>query len=431
MDVKAESKIWNEALWKSIEGHDALNEKRSLAWNAFVSAGFPNKKNESWRYTSLNSLMAGKFQFPERARPDKRILDYLRGRIESFKGYARLVFLDGFFVPQISDITALTDEIDFSNARELAVHRAHALAIETKKMDAFAAMNVALMQDGVWLNVHARAKPTVPLLIYFLQTAEEKDLTVQLKHWISLAAGSELKIVEWHDQLSDAPLFLNQQMQIQLGSDSQLQHVRIQQGSRDAWMLSASDVTLEKKSRYERLDLELGALVSRNEIRATFLNGESFCGLKGIGLGAGAQHFDTQVTMAHAVPNASSSQTYRNLLAGKARGVFGGRVRVQKDAQKTDASQAHKTLLLSKEARADTQPQLEIDADDVKCSHGAAIGQLDEDSLFYLQSRGINRSQAEKILAAGFVEQLLGAIPDESLRFFLLKQIEEKLTQLF
>ena len=196
-------------------------------------------------------------------------------------------------------------------------------------------------------------------------------------------------------------------------------------------MRVSSKITLAQKSRYQRLDCEFGARVSRNEIRILFSGEEATCSLKGIALGANSQHFDTQVAVDHAVPAASSDQVYRNLLAGKARGVFGGSVCVRKNAQKTDASQVHKTLLLSTEAQADVKPQLQIDADDVKCAHGAAIGQLDEDSLFYLQSRGISRVNAEKILATGFVEKLLDSVPEDSVRAFLLEQLKLKLTQLF
>lgn len=224
---------------------------------------------------------------------------------------------------------------------------------------------------------------------------------------------------------------MNHEFHVRLAPDASLEHFRLQDAGSRVWLRSRTDVKCADQSRYERFDLEIGAGVSRNEIQAYLGGGGSHCRLTGIALGSDEQHFDTQTIIDHAVPSSASEQACRNLLGGKARAVFGGHVRVRPGAQKTDARQVHKTLLLSNEARADTKPQLQIDADDVQCSHGAAIGQLDEDSLFYLQSRGIARASAEKILATGFVEHLLTPVPDEFLKNFMTLRLEAKLNRVF
>ena len=431
MTTKTENKIWNEKLGQEALARDALKDVRSCAWQRFEESGFPSLKDESWRYTSTAFVASNSFQFAGLPKPDARTLDHLRARFESFKQSARLVFLDGWFVPQLSDLLPIAENVDFSNMRDLSANRPHALLIDSQKLTGFSALNAALFQDGVWLNVREGAQPKATLLIYSLQTSLEQNQTTQIRNMISLGAGAALKIVEWNDHLNGVASFINHETQIQLAPSALLEHLRLQQAGDGAWLRNASVVTLAEKSHYQRLDFEAGARVARNEINVHFSGEGSVCSLQGIGLGCGARHLDTQVMMNHSIPEASSSQVYRNLLSGQSRGVFGGSVRVHKDAQKTDASQVHKTLLLSDEARADTKPQLEIDADDVKCSHGAAIGQLDEDSLFYLRSRGISLKSAERMLAAGFVERVLDSISCNSLRDFFKEQLRAELAKLF
>ncbi len=431
MIPSTDKKTWNENLGKEAQARDSLKEIRLHALKNFEESGFPTQKDEAWRYTSTAFIASREFHFSGLSKIDAHTLEHLRIRFESFKSSARLVFIDGWFMPMLSDIKPLADTVDFSSMRELAANRPNALAIAPEKLTGLAAMNAALFQDGVWLHVHPGAKPEAPLLIYFLQNSTESNRTAQLRHVISLGEQAVLKIVEWHDHLSDTDLFLNQEMQISLAPSAQLEHLRLQQAGKGTWLRSASEIRLEGKTNYHRLDLDSGAKVSRNEINVEFAGSGAVCSLKGIGLGAGERHLDTQVMVNHAVPAAASDQSYRNLLSGKSRAVFGGRVRVCREAQKTDARQVHKTLLLSDEARADTKPQLEIDADDVQCSHGAAIGQLDEDSLFYLRSRGISRANAEKMLAAGFVEKILDSIACGSLRSFFQEQLKITLIGLF
>ena len=428
MTDTVEKKTWGEKLWQEAEGRDTL-AARALAWKSFEQTGLPSIRDEAWKYTATSFLTSHEFQFTALPKPDSVTLEHIRKKLEFFKSYARLVFIDGWYVPQISDLKPLSENIDFSSMREIASHRPD--CIQTENLQGFAAMNAALFQDGVWLHVRPDAQPAVPLLIYFLQTASKSNQLAQVRNEISLGRNARLKIVEWQDHLQDQSFFWNQQTHIHLAQAANLEHVRLQQLGAETWLRSASEVEIEQEARYQRLDFEAGAKVSRNEIQVSFSGGQSFCGLNGIGLGTGAQHFDTQVNMNHAVPEAASDQVYRNLLSGKARGVFGGRVLVRPNAQKTDAHQVHKTLLLSEESRADTKPQLEIDADDVQCTHGAAIGQLNEDSLFYLRSRGISKTNAERMLAAGFVEKILDSISDESLRPFFKNQLDARLEAMF
>ena len=431
MTELVEKIIWNDELWKEAQGRDGLKELRARSWKKFEQTGFPTLKEESWRYTSTAFVSSNRFHFAPLPRPDARTLEHLRSRLEVFKSSARIVFLDGWFMPQVSNLKPIEDGINFASMRDLALDRPQLLATHFKETGGFSAMNAALFQDGFWLHVHSGAKLATPLLIYFLQTSSAPFQTTQLRHSLSLGDASCLKIVEWHDCLDHPQIFFQQEVGIHLAKSSQLEHFRLQGSGSETWMRSATEVALEQKSRYERLDFEAGSRVSRNEIRADFLGGESVCILKGIGLGSQSQHLDTQVVVNHAVPGGTSDQVYRNLLSGNARGVFGGCVRVHPDAQKTDAQQVHKTLLLSSEARADTKPQLQIDADDVKCSHGAAIGQLDEDSLFYLRSRGISLANAEKILAAGFLEKVLDGLADETMRIFLKDHLKAQVANLF
>ncbi len=424
--------IWNEKLWSEVRELDALKELRSKAWERFEATGFPSLKSESWRYTPVSSISAmTDYVRPASPKPNAKTISHLQTQLQPFRDCARLIFINGWFMPQISDLKPLEGTADFSSVKELAVHRPNTIQIDPEQAGGFAAMNAALFQDGVWLHVRDEARASVPLLVYFFQDEDSSGTTVQLRHWISMGKNSALTVLEWHDSFSAKKVFSNHEFQIQLAQGASLSQYRFQDGGTGDWLRSSSHARLNEASRYQRLDFECGAQVSRNEISILLNGADAKCDLSGIAAGAGEQHFDTQVLMDHAVPKASSTQSYRNLLGGSARSVFGGCVKVRPEAQKTDAQQVHKTLLVSKDARADTKPQLEIDADDVKCSHGAAIGQLSEDSLFYLQSRGIGRAVAERMLASGFVEHLLESVTFEPWKKLMQSRLQVKLDGLF
>lgn len=424
--------IWNEKLWSEVRELDSLKELRSKAWDRFVATGFPTLKSESWRYTAVSSIAREVgYVRPAAPKPNAKLITHLQSQLQPFKDCARLIFINGWFMPQLSDLKPLEGVIDFASGKELGIHRPAAVQIDAERIEGFSAMNAALFQDGLWLNVREGAQAAVPLLVYFLQDEASSQTTVQLRHSIVVGKNASLTILKWHDSLSPQGVFSNHELEIQLGTGSNLNQYCFQDSGAQDWLRASTQVRMNAASQFHQLDFDCGAKVSRNELAIELNGAQAFCELKGIGVGSEEQHFDTQVVMDHAVPEASSAQTYRNLLGGSARGVFGGCVKVRPEAQKTDARQVHKTLLVSKEARADTKPQLEIDADDVKCSHGAAIGQLSEDSLFYLQSRGIGRSSAERMLASGFVEHLLDSVSYEPWKKMMQVRLQAKLDEVF
>jgi len=432
MTIEMNKTIWNEKLWSEVRELDALKELRSKAWDRFAATGFPTLKSEYWRYTSVSSVLGlSDCVRPIAPKTNARIIAHLQAQLQPFKDCARLIFINGWFMPQISDLKPLEGVLDFSSMKELGVHRPAAIQLDADRAEGFSAMNAALFQDGFWLNVREGARGDVPLLIYFFQDEDSPRTTVQLRHSIVMGNDSSLTILKWHDSLSAQPAFINHELEIQMGRGATLNQYRFQDGGAQDWLRSSTSVQMNESSQYNRFDFESGAKVSRNELTIEMNGPRAICNLSGIAVGEAEQHFDTQVVMDHAVPEASSSQSYRNLLGGSARAVFGGRVKVRPGAQKTDAQQVHKTLLVSKEARADTKPQLEIDADDVKCSHGAAIGQLSEDSLFYLQSRGISRPSAERMLASGFVEHLLESVTYEPWKKLMQARLRIKLDGVF
>ncbi len=432
MEVKTNKTTWNEKLWSEVRDLDALKELRSKSWARFEATGFPSLKSESWRYTPVSSVasMTNSVR-PAAPKPNAKTMTHLQSQLQPFKDCARLIFINGWFMPQISDLKPLADAVDFASVKELAVHRPNTIQIDPEQTSGFAAMNAALFQDGVWLTVREDVQASVPLLIYFFQDEDSPSATVQLRHWITMGKNSSITILKWHDSLSAQPIFSNHELDIQLAQGAVLNQYRFQDGGAEEWLRSSARVEMSQASKYQRVDFECGAKVSRNEISILMNGAEAKCDLSGIAAGSGQQHFDTQVLLDHAVPAALSTQSYRNLLGDSSRAVFGGCVKVRPNAQKTDAQQVHKTLLVSKEARAYVKPQLEIDADDVKCSHGAAIGQLSEDSLFYLQSRGISRSSAERMLASGFVEQILDSVSYEPWKKLMQSRLQTKLDGVF
>lgn len=338
-----------------------LRELREKAFAYFVENGFPTPKNEEWKYTNVAQLINSEFQFAAGQEWNHEIDYNLLGQF----GYERNGFtalhlaLTNILFVRIPKDTAQTNPIRF----DFALHG-----------------NVAIF----------------PHIIFVVE------------------AGSKATIIETYE--SDGGSFTNSAIQIFLADNANLTHYRVQKESAEALHVGTTEVSLGRGSLYNSTNINLGGAISRHDVHVKFTEegGEAF--VDGLYMLNGNQHHDTHSTIDHALPNCVSHQTYKGVLNDKSRGVFNGKVFVRANASGTDAQQSNKNLLLSNDARVDTKPQLEIFNDDVKCSHGATVGQLEEEELFYLLSRGISQTLAKNLLTYGFAEEIINKIGIEEIK---------------
>ncbi len=393
------------------EGWEAL---RANAEARAEKLGLPTLKQEDWKYLDLSALTDLAFAPAAPAEMDirDRILPEARG--------GRLVFVNGRPDPHHSCVSGLPAGVrllPLSQASEAA--SALGTILDPETMDAFAALNTARFTDGAFLFVPRGVKVDSPLHVLFLTKTDRPAFTLP-RVLIVLERGAELELIEEHageGAYLSAPI-----VEVKLGENAHLRHERVQRQSDEAFHLGSLAAELAKDARYFSRTISFGAKLSRETPSATLASGAELA-LDGLALLDGSQVSDTHSTIRHAAPNAQSRQTHKAIVDGSARAIFNGRILVAPFASGTDAQQQSRNLLLSDHARVDTKPQLEIENDDVKCAHGAAIGQLDPDELFYLQSRGMDLATAKNLLTYGFASDLLGRIPVASLRRSLRQQV--------
>lgn len=342
------------------ETNDALRSLREKAFATFSEIGFPTQKSEDWKYTNVSSAVSEKW---------------------------------------VVDSGAASGDVDVD-----------ALAKFNFARNGFAALNLAFGEVKI-IRIAKDTSEEKPIEMSF--AANEK--TAIFPHVIIIAeAGSKATVVETY--ASTAKSFTNTAVQIIVEPNANLTHYRVQKDSADAFHVGTTEVTLHGGSRYDSTNINLGGAISRHDIDLKFTaeGGEAF--VDGLYMLSGAQHSDTHSVIDHTVPNCTSHQTYKGVLNDKSRGVFNGKVFVRENASGTDAQQSNKNLLLSNDARVDTKPQLEIFNDDVKCSHGATVGQLEEEELFYLLTRGLPETLARNLLTYGFAEEIINKIGVESIK---------------
>jgi Fe-S cluster assembly protein SufD len=293
--------------------------------------------------------------------------------------------------------------------------------------NAFTALNTAFLQDGAFVSVPGGALLEIPVHILFVSTGMEAEFISSPRNLIVAERNSQVSIIESHVSLSDNVYFTNSVSEIVLGENAVVEYDKLQIESSRAYHIGSTHIQQERSSNFTSNAISLGGLLVRNNV-SVVLDGEGAeATLNGLYLGTGVQHIDNHTTIDHAKPRCPSHELYKGILSGKSRGVFNGKIKVRKDAQKTDAKQTNKNLILSDEASVDTKPQLEIFANDVKCTHGATIGQLDEEAIFYLRSRGVDVDRARDLLIYAFASDVVDRIKVEPLRDLLHEMIHARL----
>jgi len=426
-----------EAFERALNGESAapVHASRKNAIAALAEKGFPTIKHEDWRYTSLSQLLSSRFS-PSNQLDESLIGSDLLDRLQStYTMDTRLVFVNGFQSERSSSYNGLPPGVVISSlAAAMETHAGvigkHLGSLLTSDANGFAALNAAFIRDGAFVYVPKNTAVETPIHFLFL-TANAADVPALSQPRILVIAepGSEVKLVEMHTCERGGVYFSNPAVEIVAGANAHVEHYKIQRESEEAYHISNNAVSIERSARYFSLSLMFGGRLVRNNITMR-LAGEGAEGtLNGLYMPRNKQHVDNYTLIDHAVPNCSSHEVYKGLLGDESRGVFSGKIIVRPDAQKTDAKQSNNNILLSNKAVVDTKPQLEIFADDVRCTHGATIGRLDEKAIFYLRSRGLDMEEAFDVLSYAFASDLIEDISIEALRTHLDAFIHRRLKE--
>ena len=410
----------------------SVHAMRRGAMQRFKELGFPTTRQEEWRFTNI--LPITKIQFQPILRNE------LHGVTKSdLQPYAldhalRLVFVDGMFSQELSDSSSHpAGLIAGSLAETLKKHpdtiQSYFNYLVMGEENAFTTLNTAFLWDGAYISVPQGVILENPIQLLFVATHREQVYAAQPRNLIIAGIDSQCKIIEMYVGLAQNTYLTNTVTEISLGDNAVVEHDKFQVEGVNAYHIGTTHVQMNAASRFTSNVISLGGSIVRNNLTARFDAEGAECILNGLSLGRGTQVVDNHTVIDHAKPHCTSHELYKSILDGASKGIFNGKVFVRKDAQKTDAKQTNKTLLLSDDATMNTKPQLEIFADDVKCTHGATIGQLDDEQIFYLRSRGIGLDAARDILTSAFAGDVVNRITIEPFRRQVERMIHDRLNK--
>lgn len=400
-----------------------LQRLRTSAMDQFAELGFPSVKDEEWKYTNVAPIAGIDFKpalLQTAAEGEFDIEQLAPFRCEE-TAQSELVFLNGILRKDLSSWSAIPEEIvaidlaeAIANERYREIVWKHLAQHADYVVDGFTALNTALVSHGAFVYIPNNAVVKTPLHLLFISDGAQ---TASFPRVLVVGGeNSSATVIESFGCVNDSRYFTNAVVEVVLKDGARLEHYKVQREGVEAFHVATTAVDLGANSSYDTTTINFGARLSRHDVQVTMDNEGAECRVDGLYLVTEGQHTDTHSVIDHRKPHCTSHQLYKGILDGKSRAVFNGKVFVRHDAQKTDAMQTNKNLLLSNEARVDTKPQLEILADDVKCAHGAAVGQIDEEELFYLKARGIHPDLARNLLTYGFAEEVIGKIKVDSIR---------------
>jgi Fe-S cluster assembly protein SufD len=389
--------------------------------------GLPGPRTEAWKYTSLRQLERRSFQ-PVDAVPalDPMLLADIPA--------PRAVFVNGCYSVALSLTTDLPDGVSLQLLSEALAEGGDAARFLQRRFERsdeiFARLNAALATEGVLLRAEPDVRSEQPLHLVFIGTGDGADRAWHLRNLIELRAGAALTVVEHHLATDAHAHFINALSHVHLAKDARLTHARIESDSERATTLLRTDAVLARDAEYRRVDLELGGALSRHELNVRLEGDKARLVANGVLLAHGRRHVDTRLGIDHIGRDTACELTWRGLGADRGRAVFHGGILIREGADGTDAALSNKNLLLSANAEIDTQPVLEIHADEVKAAHGATVGQLDATAMFYLRSRGLPQAEAQQLLTTAFCREPLSAIEEPGLRELLVSRVDAALAAL-
>ncbi len=403
-----------------------LDDAREAGKARFNALGIPTVKNEDWKYTNLRALASK--QFSAASHDDQGDAAEMATLSSSKLDAYRLVFVNGIFqvdktglagLPSTAIVCPVSEALE-QHSEKVQMHFAATLPDEP---NAFASLNNGLFEDGAFIHLGQDVQLGKPIELVFISSGEQ---TLNMpRNLISLQQGAQASVVERYLCAADSSALCNAATEVDLQQGAQCDYYLVQAATEankashigGTWVRQAAD------SRFSARTITMGMQLVRNELKVTLAGEQAHTDCIGFFMGDGREHIDNHTTIRHSVPNCTSREVYKGILDGRARGVFHGRVMVDEDAQQTFAEQENANLLLSRDAEVDTKPQLEIYADDVKCSHGATVGELDPKQIFYLQSRGIDKVSARALLTYGFAAEVLDEIDIPELKAQLQQRV--------
>jgi Fe-S cluster assembly protein SufD len=407
---------------------------RKAALARFAETGFPTPRDEDWRYTNVAPIA----NLPFRPILDSATRDLSSESVDLFPfarlSGIRLVFVNGTFVPHLSVLPQRNSGVRIKNLKSALVEQQSLLETHLAKLarvedSPFAALNTAFFQDGAFIHAAPGRSLDEPIVLFFVSTPTDAGNTCHLRNLIVAEKSSRLTVLECYARIGEGTTFTNAVTEAAVGEGATVVYCKFQDESPEAFHVASICAHLGLKCNFTAHSVATGARLSRNNIRVKMDGEGSDCILNGLYLTKGDQLCDHHMIVEHAKPHCNSHEYFNGIMDGRSRGVFHGRILVQPEAQKTDAKQTNKNLLLSDDATANTKPQLEIYADDVKCTHGATVGQLNDDSIFYLRARGIGLDTARRMLIHAFAGEIIERIKCAAARKELDEVIWDRLEQ--
>lgn len=390
---------------------DWFSDQRKSALNLFKESGFPRTRQENWKYTDTRPIAKQTFSNASSSSVSISADEIDAIRFKDLDCY-ELVFINGIYSEEHSRVDGLSENVVIENMataleKDSELLKNHLAQYADNNVSPFTALNTAFIQHGTYINVPKNTVIEKPINILYLSKDSAQPFASHPRNLIVMGEHSETTVIESYVGLDDANYFTNAVTEVSLAASAVLKHYKIQQESLNAYHIGNLNVMQDKDSRFESNSISLGGSLVRNDIHGQLAAEGASIVMNGLYMTNNKQHVDNHTRVDHLKPNTHSSENYRGVMNGKSRAVFNGKVVVHPQAQKIEAHQNNANLLLSDDAEIDTKPELEIYADDVKCSHGATVGQLDQNMLFYLRSRAIDEETAKSLLTYAFADEVI------------------------
>ena len=408
-----------EQVWRDGASTDAFKAVRRDAFERFCEFGLPTTKLETWRFTNVAPIAKRKFTLPSRQTLEPAALSAYE--FDDVEG-PRVVCVDGRYVPDLCRVHGLPKGVELLSLKEVLANDSQAVMSQLAQLArfdspaaSFTALNTGLFQDGVVVRIHDNAVIEAPIHLLFVATGDDETMS-HPRTLVMAGNNSQVRLVESYVGLSDSACLTNAVTEVFVGDNAVVDHYKLLRERVQAYHIASMNVKLGRSCNFSSHAITLGGAIARNDVTADLQGEGAECTLNGLYLVNGKGLIDNHTTIHHARAHCNSHELYKGILNDQAQAVFNGKIIVAIDAQKTDAKQTNKALLLSEDAHINTKPELEILADDVRCTHGATIGQLDADALFYLRSRGLDPVQARNVLIHAFAVDLLSRIAIKPIR---------------
>ena len=436
MEMNVQIESWDDLELERIPQHLAghavpwVTKARQSAFERFVEHGFPTRREEEWKYTDVAAIGKRASLAPDNIPPDPSSEAALFAWTLAQENTHLLVFVNGHYSDELSAPRGLPAGVKLESLADLLDGDAdlpEELFGEQHEHTIFAALNNALSTDGAVLQLAPGTMLDKP--VYLLFVASGHGTAIYPRNIVIAGEGTRATIIEHYFGMLEAHNFTNAVTQIELGAGAELHHCKLIQEGKDAFHVAGIHAEQAAGSRFASHSFALGGRLARNDITSSLRGPECLCTFDGLYLLEGKQHVDHHTRIDHLAPSCTSREYFRGILDGESHGVFNGKVIVHPHAVKTDAHQSNRNLLLSRQAEVDTKPQLEIYADDVKCTHGATVGQLDDDSMFYLRSRGVDADSARSLLVYGFANDIIARVEVPEMRTRIEHLVLDRLPQ--